>query len=167
LHKRPKTRARDIIDDHIDAGRAQLANQVGIARNNAVDADFCQRLDFGAADHRRDPRAAALGQLHRSGTDPAGSTGYQHMVAGADRGAMHHVFGGAISAGHGGEFGIAPVAVNGEYLARRNLYILGESAVEIRRHPDSLPRIEALQAHTGTHQHAPPDPGTTDIRSLV
>ena len=98
--------------------------------------------------------ASTSGELHRCRAGSAGGAGDEHTVAGPDACSLDHVLGGGVGARDRTELGVGPVTLDGKDLARRNLHILGERAVEVRRHPDVVHGVVTLRAHARSDDHA-------------
>ena len=106
--------------------------------------------------------ASTSGELHRCRAGAAGGAGDEHTVAGPDARSLDHVLGGGVGARDRTEFGVGPVTLDGEDFARRNLHILGEGAVEVRRHPDVVHGVVTFgRMHARTITRFPRRAGST------
>ena len=114
---------------------AQQLEQIGLAVQKSVGAKVCKSLMLGDARHGIHRRAAALGQLQRSGTDPARGAQNQHTLARLELCLFEHVLRRAVGTGQGAKLDIAPVTVHREHFTGTHADELREGAVEVRAHP--------------------------------
>jgi hypothetical protein len=134
-----------------------LSPRILVALQNHFAPQFPYCFKLVPAGDGDDPSTPATRQLDRGRAHAPRGTGHQNALSGGQPRPVQHVLRSAIGAWNGGKFDVAPGAVDGKNLGGRNLHELGESAIEIGRHPDSLQAAKSVGPHAGADQHAPAD----------